>query len=97
MLKLSKFLFNSPNKFFFSGGYSSHRNSETNNDSTPFEFTDENYKEIEKILAKFPSNWKRSAIIALLTLAQKQSNNFLSLNAMRKVAKITEVNEMDVY
>jgi NADH dehydrogenase (ubiquinone) flavoprotein 2 len=52
---------------------------------------------VEKILAKFPSNWKRSAIIPLLHLAQKQSDNFLSLSAMRKVAKITEVNEMDVY
>jgi len=30
-------------------------------------------------------------------LAQKQNDNFLSLSAMRKVAKITEVNEMDVY
>lgn len=48
-------------------------------------------------MSKFPSNWKRSAIIPLLTLAQKQNSNFLSLSAMRKVAKITEVNEMDIY
>ena len=48
-------------------------------------------------MAKYPSNWKRSAIIPLLHLAQKQENNFLSLSAMRKVAKITEVNEMDVF
>jgi len=32
-----------------------------------------------------------------LTLAQKQTNNFLSLNAMKKVAKLVEVNEMDIY
>lgn len=76
----------------FSGGYFSHRPAEDNNDSTPFEFTDDNYKEVESILNKFPSNWKRSAIIPLLMLAQKQNDNFLSLNAMRKVAKITEVN-----
>jgi hypothetical protein len=30
-------------------------------------------------------------------LAQKQNNNFLSLNAMKKVAKLVEVNEMDIY
>jgi NADH dehydrogenase (ubiquinone) flavoprotein 2 len=30
-------------------------------------------------------------------LAQKQNNNFLPLSAMKKIAKITEVNEMDVY
>jgi NADH dehydrogenase (ubiquinone) flavoprotein 2 len=48
-------------------------------------------------LKKYPSNWKRSAIIPLLHLAQKQNNNFLPLSAMKKIAKITEVNEMDVY
>ena len=81
----------------FSAGYFSHRETESNNDSTPFDFTADNYKEVQKILNKYPSNWKRSAIIPLLTLAQKQNDNFLSLSAMRKVAKITEVNEMDVY
>ena len=78
-------------------GYVSHRENQENNDSTPFEFTPENYQEIKLLLAKYPSNWKRSAIIPLLHLAQKQNDNFLSLNAMRKVAKIVEVNEMDVY
>jgi len=43
-------------------------------------------------LKKFPPNWKRSAIIPLLHLAQKQNNNFLPLSAMKKIAKITEVN-----
>jgi NADH dehydrogenase (ubiquinone) flavoprotein 2 len=85
------------NHYPFSAGYFSHRPSQTNNDSTPFDFTPENYKVVETLLTKYPSNWKRSAIIPLLTLAQKQNDNFLSLSAMRKVAKITEVNEMDVY
>ena len=85
------------NVYGYSAGYFSHRDTETNNNSTPFEFTTENYKEVQKLLSKYPSNWKRSAIIPLLTLAQKQNGNFLSLSAMRKVAKITEVNEMDVY
>jgi NADH dehydrogenase (ubiquinone) flavoprotein 2 len=83
--------------FSFSGGYFSHRATKDNNDSTPFDFTADNYKQVEQILAKYPPNWKRSAIIPLLTLAQKQNDNFLSLAAMRKVARITEVNEMDVY
>ena len=85
------------NVYGYSAGYFSLRDTETNNNSTPFEFTTENYKEVQKLLSKYPSNWKRSAIIPLLTLAQKQNGNFLSLSAMRKVAKITEVNEMDVY
>lgn len=94
--KLSKLLLQK-NTFSFSGGYFSHRATKENNDSTPFEFSNENFKEVEKILAKYPPTWKRSAIIPLLTLAQKQNDNFLSISAMRKVAKITEVNEMDVY
>jgi NADH dehydrogenase (ubiquinone) flavoprotein 2 len=78
--------------YSFSGGYFSHRTTTDNNDSTPFDFTPQNYQEVQKILAKYPSNWRRSAIIPLLTLAQKQNDNFLSLAAMRKVARITEVN-----
>merc|ERR1712162_71589 len=41
-------------------------------DSDPFDFSAENYK--------------RSAVIPLLTLAQTQNDGFLSLNAMNKVA-----------
>lgn len=96
MQRLAKSLLQK-NAFSFSAGYFSHRPTADNNDSTPFDFTPENYKEVEKLLAKYPSNWKRSTIIPLLTLAQKQNDNFLSLSAMRKVAKIAEVNEMDVY
>jgi len=34
----------------------SHRNSPNNTDSVPFDFTESSYKEIEKILAKYPAN-----------------------------------------
>lgn len=80
------------NTYKFSAGYFSHRKTSDNNDSTPFDFTEDNYKEVYNILNKYPPNWKRSAIIPLLHLAQKQNSNFLSLNAMRTVAKICEVN-----
>ena len=33
----------------------------------------------------------------LLWLAQKQNENFLSLSAMQKVAKILKVSDMEVY
>ncbi|KAM3133286.1 hypothetical protein pb186bvf_014579 [Paramecium bursaria] len=68
-----------------------------NNYSVPFDFTDANYKEIERILSKYPINQKKSGTIPLLMLAQKQNNNFLSLSAMKKVAKVLEIPEMDVY
>ena len=68
-----------------------HRNSEDNLDQTPFEFTNENYEQIKEILARYPSNYKHSAVIPLLMLAQKQNDNFLTLSAMHKVAKVLEM------
>jgi len=81
----------------FSDVYVNHRDTPDNNDSVPFDFTQENYKEIERIVAKYPSNYKKSAVIPLLHIAQKQNDNFLSLSAMKKVAKILGIAEMDVY
>lgn len=81
----------------FSDVYVNHRNTPDNNDSVPFEFTPENYKEIDRILAKYPANYKKSGVIPLLHLAQKQNDNFLSLSAMKKIAKVLGVAEMDVY
>ena len=82
---------------FASSQLSSHRPDFSNSESVPFDFTSENYKQIGRILAKYPSNYKRSATIPLLMLAQKQNDNFLSLSAMKKIAKILEIQEMDVY
>lgn len=44
---------------------------QNNNDSQPFDFTEDSYKQIEAILSKFPPNQKRSASIPVLMLAQK--------------------------
>jgi NADH:ubiquinone oxidoreductase subunit E len=74
-----------------------HRNTEDNNEDTPFEFTEENYKEVQNIIAKYPSNYKESACIPLLFVAQKQNNNFLTLSAMNKIAKILDMKPMQVY
>lgn len=39
-----------------------------------------------EILTNFPTNYKASAVIPLLDLAQKQNQGWLSLNAMNKVS-----------
>jgi NADH dehydrogenase (ubiquinone) flavoprotein 2 len=78
-------------------GYVNHRNSEDNNDETPFEFTKENYAKINQIIAKYPSNYKESACIPVLFIAQKQNDNFLTLAAMNKVAKILNMEPIQVY
>ena len=84
-------------KTHFSSQMVSHRPTPDNSESVPFDFTKENYVLIDKILSKFPTNYKRSATIPLLTMAQKQNDNFLSLSAMKKIAKILELAEMDVF
>lgn len=55
----------------FSQVYVNHRQTPANNDSTPFEFTEENFQQIQKLLSKYPSNYKKSAVIPALFIAQK--------------------------
>ena len=79
------------------GAFVNHRNTEDNLEETPFEFTEENYFKIQEKLGNFPDNYKHSAVIPVLFIAQKQNNNFLTLSAMNKVAKILEMEPMQVY
>ena len=79
------------------GAFANHRNTEDNLEESPFEFTEESYAAIEKLLAKYPSNYKSSGVIPVLFIAQKQNNNFLTLSAMHKTAKILEMTPMQVY
>jgi len=46
-----------------------HRDTPDNKESTPFEFTPENYKEVTWIMSRYPTNYKHSAVIPLLMLA----------------------------
>lgn len=74
-----------------------HAIDETNTDSHVFNFTRESEIKIEGILKRYPTNYKKSAVIPVLFVAQKQNNNFLSLSAMKKVAQVLGIPEMDVY
>jgi hypothetical protein len=76
---------------------SGHRDSAHNNKDTPFEFTPENQKKVQEILSKYPTNYKASATIPLLDLAQRQNNNWVPLAAMNKIAEIVEVAPIRVY
>jgi len=74
-----------------------HRETAENNDDTYFEFTPENYKVINSLLKRYPDSYKRSAVLYLLHMAQKQNDNFLTLAAMNKIAKILEMPSLNVY
>ena len=62
-----------------------------------FQFSDENQQQIQKILAKYPAERKKSAVMPLLDLAQRQNNNWVSKDVIEAVAKILEMPEIKVY
>mmetsp|Transcript_28882 Transcript_28882/g.52856 ORF Transcript_28882/g.52856 Transcript_28882/m.52856 type:complete len:260 (-) Transcript_28882:1541-2320(-) len=74
-----------------------HLDQEGNTVETFFDFTTENYKRVKMVLGKYPVNYKQSAIIPLLDLAQRQHGGWLPVAAMDKVAQITEVHPARVY
>lgn len=69
----------------------------TNTEDHAFDFTDANYKVVERILSKYPSNYRRSAVMPLLDLAQRQCGNFLPLAAMQKIARLLGMADIEVY
>ena len=73
-----------------------HRHTADNNPDTPFEFTPENLKRIETIVAIYPEGHKAAAVIPVLDLAQRQ-HGWLPLSAMNKVAEILNMSRMRVY
>jgi NADH dehydrogenase (ubiquinone) flavoprotein 2 len=77
--------------------FAGHRDTSDNLEESPFEFTAESYGKIKEEVAKYPDNYKCSAVLGVLTIAQKQNNNFLTLSAMNKTAKILEMTPMQVY
>mmetsp|Transcript_5501 Transcript_5501/g.9688 ORF Transcript_5501/g.9688 Transcript_5501/m.9688 type:complete len:279 (-) Transcript_5501:2443-3279(-) len=81
----------------YSDAVNSHRNTEENTADTPFDFSEENYQKIAALLRKYPVNYKASAVIPVLDLAQRQCGGWLPLAAMNKVARILEMPPMRVY
>jgi len=86
-----------PNYQRLSSSLSVHRDSPLNNESTPFDFTMENYEKISQLIAKYPQNYQRAAMIPLLDLAQRQNGGWLPLSAMNKVAKVLSIPPIHVY
>ena len=76
--------------------YFQHRDTAENNPNIPFEFNADNKKRIEEILKKYPPQYKKSAIMPLLDLGQRQ-HGFTSISVMNEVARLLEVPPMRVY
>lgn len=73
-----------------------HRDTPQNNPDTPFQFTAENLKRIEGIVANYPEAHKAAAVIPVLDLAQRQ-HGWLPISAMNTVAKLLGMAKMRVY
>ena len=52
-------------------------------------------KEVEKILAKYPPEYKRSAVMPLLYLAQREEG-FVDRHAMQDIAALVDITETEV-
>ena len=81
----------------FSSVQVNHTPEASNTTSVVFNFTPENEQQITEILKRYPSNYKKSAVIPLLFLAQNQNDNYVPLSAMNKIADILEIPPIDVY
>ncbi len=67
------------------------------NQPDTFEFSAANQKRIEEILKKYPPERKKSAVMPLLDLAQRQHDNWIPNAAIKKIGEILEVPQIKVY
>jgi len=74
-----------------------HRDTPYNNPKIPFEFDARNLKRAEEIIARYPPQYKKAAVIPLLDLGQRQNKGWTSISVMNYVAKLLEMPPMRVY
>jgi len=67
------------------------------NQPKEFKFSDENLKKVEEILKRYPEKNKRSAVMPLLYLAQRQNGNWIPLAAMKHIANYLAIPYITVY
>ncbi|MTV29141.1 hypothetical protein FTX61_27805, partial [Nitriliruptoraceae bacterium ZYF776] len=59
-----------------------HIDTPDNKSNAPWEFNEANKPKVKEILSHYPSNYKQSAVIPLLDLAQQQHGGWLPVSAM---------------
>jgi NADH-quinone oxidoreductase E subunit len=67
------------------------------NQPKEFLFSEENLIKIKDILKKYPEKNKKSAVMPLLYLAQKQNENWIPLAAVKCIAKYLSMPYISVY
>ena len=62
-----------------------------------FEFSNENLEIIKNTLKKYPEKNRKSAVMPLLYLAQKQNNNWIPLAALKYIGNFLSMPYINVY
>ena len=62
-----------------------------------FNFNKKNLEQVDIILKRYPKKNKKSAVMPLLYLAQRQNNNWIPLAAMKLIAKTLNMPYIKVY
>ena len=62
-----------------------------------FEFNEESLEAAKKILTNYPNGKEKSAVMALLYIAQRQNNNWIPLSAIKYIAKFLNMPYIKVY
>ena len=62
-----------------------------------FKFSDKNLKQAEDILKKYPKQNKKSAVMPLLYLVQRQNKNWIPLAAIKYIGKYLSMPYISVY
>ena len=74
-----------------------HRERPDDHQGMRFEFNEEAWAKINSELKKYPPNWKQSAVLACLDVAQQQNYGHLTVSAMDRVAEVLEMAPIRVY
>ncbi|KAH7445760.1 hypothetical protein KP509_01G023000 [Ceratopteris richardii] len=82
---------------WYSTALNLHKDSPDNNPNIPWDFTPANMTKAKEIMSHYPANYKQSAVIPLLDLAQQQHGGWLTISAMNKVAEILGMAPIRVY
>ena len=53
--------------------------------------------QVADIMSRYPTNYKQSAVIPVLDLAQQQNGGWLSLASMNRVANVLDMAPIRVY
>lgn len=63
----------------------------------PFEFSEEEKKEVAKLITQYPEGRKQSALLPTLWMAQRHNKGWLSSSALREVSSLLSLPFLRVY